>query len=102
MSYEITADSVEVLDSCNHQEADTRLVLHAGSHDSPVVVVSKDTDVLVLLAYAANLLKPKEPWFMKISKTDYIDIKQVVKYLRAGVCSVLPQIHAITGCDTTS
>ena len=45
LSYEITADSAEVLDSCNHQEADTRLVLLAGSHDTPVVVISKDTDV---------------------------------------------------------
>ncbi len=37
--------------NCNHKEADTRLVLHGVSEESPAVIVVKDTAVLVLLIY---------------------------------------------------
>ena len=45
----ITEHSVSTLFLCNHEEADCRLVLHATESDTEVVVVTKDTDVFVLL-----------------------------------------------------
>ena len=39
---------------CNHEEADTRLVLYASNVDSDVVVVCKDTDNLILTIWACS------------------------------------------------
>ena len=41
-----------MLHKCNHEEADTLLVLRALLADSDVVVVTKDTDVIILLIWA--------------------------------------------------
>ena len=87
---------------CNQEEADTRLILHASLQDTNVVVVAKDTDILLLLVHAYNKLKPSNKWFMKIDRERYVDIFKVAEYLGCEIASYLPQIHAITGCDTTS
>ena len=42
----------QVISPCNHEEADTRLVLHASKENSDVVAVCKDTDVLILNNWA--------------------------------------------------
>ena len=42
----------QVISPCNHEEADTRLVLHASKENSDVVAVCKDTDVLILMNWA--------------------------------------------------
>ena len=40
----------------NHEEADTRLVLHAKHADSPVVIHADNTDVMVMLICHSRLL----------------------------------------------
>ena len=47
------------VNECNHEEADTRMILLAYQETNDVVVVAKDTDVLVLLvqAYTHNNIK---------------------------------------------
>ena len=40
---------------CNHEEADTRMVLHAKHANSPIVIHADDTDVMVLPDGTANL-----------------------------------------------
>lgn len=45
---------------------DTRMVRHACLNDTPVVAVSKHTDVLVLLMHAFTIKQPTKDWFMKI------------------------------------
>ena len=42
----------QVISPCNHEEADTRLVLHASKENSDVVAVCKDTDILILMNWA--------------------------------------------------
>ena len=42
----------QVISPCNHEEADTRLVLHASKENSDVVAVCKYTDVLILNNWA--------------------------------------------------
>ena len=86
---------------CNHEEADTRLVLHAAMTDSPAVIIAKDTDVLILLIYAMSKLSTQR-WYMKIDHEKYVNVDRLVKYYGTDLCSVLPQFHAITGCDTTA
>ena len=101
-TWKMTKNYVHQMFSCNHEEADTRMVLHASLDDVDCVVCSKDTDVLLLLAFAYNKKSPSKHWFMKYETEKYADIKKVVEYLGNDVAEHLLQLHAITGCDTTS
>ena len=96
----LSPQSSSVIFLCNHEEADTRMVLHACLEDTIVIVVSKDTDVLILLIYAYAKHQPANQWYMKIDK--YISINSIVNHFGAALCIKLPHIHAITRCDTTS
>ena len=42
-------DGQEKVNECNHEEADTRIILLASQETNDVAVVAKDTDVLSLL-----------------------------------------------------
>ena len=84
--------------SCNH-EADTRLVLHACRSETDVVVVAKDTDVLVLLVHA--IIRPLSRWYMKIDHAKFVDVGEIYDFLGENISELLPHIHPITGCDTT-
>ena len=46
---------------CNHEEPDTRLVLHAALNLSSTDVVAKDIDMLILLLYGDVKINPKHP-----------------------------------------
>ena len=91
-----------IIKSCSHEEADTRLVLHAIEQESDVVVVCKDTDVLMLLVWAYSSYKVTHNWYFKYEGEKYACIRTIVDSLGPDICSVLPAFHAITGCDTTS
>ena len=65
-----------------------------------VVVCLKDTDVFVLLVFPYALTKINEMWVMKIESRKCINIMKIVESLATGVTTKLPQIHAVTGCDT--
>ena len=78
------------------------MVLHACLEDTNVVVVSRDTDVFLLLVYAFAVVKPANQWFMKIDHQKYVVILKVLDYLGMEMSFRLPQLHAITGCDSTS
>ncbi|CAL4257487.1 unnamed protein product, partial [Meganyctiphanes norvegica] len=55
--------------SSNQEEADTRLILHAiNSNYQYIVVSSRDTDVLVLLAYHFHKTNCTELWMMSGTK----------------------------------
>ena len=50
-----------VISGCNHDNADTRLVLHDSKVDSDIilillVIVCKDTDILILMVLAYSML----------------------------------------------
>ncbi|CAC5392563.1 unnamed protein product [Mytilus coruscus] len=69
----------------------------------PTVVVGEDTDVLVLLLFhAEENSKPLVFQSDKIRKSKVRDIKKPKALLGNEIVHVLPFIHAITGCDTTS
>ena len=103
-TYKIDQNGWREIFSCNHEEADYRLVLHASLYDTPCVVRSKDTDVLVLLAFGYNRMKPPCNWFMQYENTadTYADISMINMYLDANIVSCLPHYHALSGCDTPS
>ena len=100
--YEISQDGVELLQYCNHLEADSKMIYQACCADMPVVVVAKDTDVFVLMIHAMSKTPITKKWLMSHERDHYIDISKVVLYLGTEICRTLPQIHAMTGCDTTA
>jgi hypothetical protein len=88
-----------------HEEADTKLVLHAiNSHFKSVVVSSRDTDVLLLLLHHFPLVRCEQLWIMTgtTNKWRYIPLADVFNNLPIGSSMALLPFHALTGCDTTS
>jgi len=81
------------------EEADTRILLHAAhaakSRFALVVIVSEDTDVLVLLLAFKSFI-PSSVFIKSGSQTrvKYIDISRVVERVGASVCRSLPGFHA--------
>ena len=53
----MTVQYVEKLFESNYEEADTPIILHALSKYTNAVIVSEDTDVLILLVYMDSLKK---------------------------------------------
>ena len=81
LTWRIDRGVVTELFLCNHEEADSRIVLHASLEDVIIVVCSKDTDVLLLLSFAYNKILPTNKWYMKPDQTKYADIQKVTDYL---------------------
>lgn len=91
--------------SSNHEEADTRIVLHAKDATAKgykqVNVLCRDTDVLVLLvAHKQDLCE--EIWMFSGTsrRKRYIPVHKIT--LPWEKRKSLLAFHAITGCDTTS
>ena len=91
--------------SSNHEEADTRIILHA--KDAALegyqrcVIQCTDTDVLVLALGHRNSLPP-EVWMntgLK-SKHPFIPVHKI-ELTELQVKTIIP-FHALTGCDTVS
>ena len=86
-----------------HEEADTRLILHAiNVNFDTVVIVARDTDVL-LLAHHLGRANCDHLWMMAgtAGKQKYISVNDVCRKLPAGSMESLLPFHALTGCDTT-
>ena len=100
--YRLTKDDVNTLPYMNHEEADSKIICRVCATDTPVLVVSKDTDVFILLVYAMHTTTPKFDWILQTDKQEFINIKEVLQYIGHDVANVFLQFHAITGCDTSS
>ena len=88
-----------------HEEADTRLVLHAvHSRFHTVVVSSRDTGVLLLLVSHFQRMQYQHLWMKSGTSTKwrYIPIDAVFNKLPSGSASWLLAFHALAGCDTSS
>ena len=94
----------------NHEEADTKIVLHAKALDDDrkqgaIVIRASDTDIEVILLYHCN--KFKSPLWMDVGMSSknnrrYISITNIYESLGPQICAALPGFHAFTGCDYTS
>ena len=93
------------LSCADHEEADTRLVLHAIVNSCDTVVVSaRDTDVLILLLAHFLCMSSANVWMMAgtAARRKYFNIRAISENLPAESLSALLPFHALTGCDTTS
>ena len=93
---------------CNHEEADTRMLLHvahATKHGHQKVSIrTVDTDVIVLAVAQIQHLQISELWIEFGVGKHYRFIPAHLVALNMGPekASALPFFHALTGCDTTS
>ncbi len=101
----INTDSLE---PCNHEEADTRMFLHA-LHASEngslkVKIRSNDTDIIVLgTALFPQLdLEELEVTFGSGKTFRVIKIHQLYNALGTEKCQALLLFHSLTGCDSTT
>ncbi len=87
-----------------HEEADTRLVLHAAHSRFETVVPSRDTDVILLLVAHFRHIHFDNLWVMAgTSKArKFIPVGTVCNSLPNDLVGNLLAFHALTGCDTTS
>ncbi len=103
---ELVDDSIS---PSTHEEADTRLLLHAAHCVSQgktrILIRTVDTDVLVLAIACCQQIANLEELFVAfgVGKSfKYIPAHEIARSLGPLKSKSLPMFHAITGCDTTS
>ncbi|XP_057306368.1 uncharacterized protein LOC130644684 [Hydractinia symbiolongicarpus] len=92
-----------------HEEADSRILYHLSSIQTPanVVIRTIDTDVLIIaLGCLSKLPNSLNIWMETGVYTKntlrYISINQIYQKLGKNICMALPAYHAFTGCDYTA
>lgn len=110
-------EDVPLLNS-NHEEADTRMILHAiyandqfklKEVQGRIIIKSPDTDVLVLaIHHFPKMSNTSELWIETgrvTGTTDlrrYIPVHVICQSMLSVTCEILPAVHALSGCDSTS
>ena len=93
---------------CNHEEADSRLLLHAAhcvqNGHRRLLIRTVDTDVVVIAISTFHLISPDELWIAFGLGNHYrlIPIHELTKALGEDKSKALPFFHSFTGCDTSS
>ena len=105
------ANTVEVLEE-DHEEADTRIVLHAmlaaNKGAKNIVIASPDTDVLMLLLHHRMKIKARQIYLytgrigINTNMKRFIPIHTLYQLLSAPMRNIMLQVYCLTGCDTTS
>ena len=90
----------------DHEEADTKLFLHAyyaSKSTTAVLIKSVDTDVFILSLAMSH--KIPVDLYLIMGTTNSLQIKntsQIAQKLGSDFCSALVGLHVFTGCDTCS
>ena len=102
-----------ILLNVDHEEADSIIfehceyfanqILFTDSVSKRIMIFSPDTEVAVLCWYHFIDLQIQELWFHTgMGKNrSFIPMDKAVEKVGADGCSLLPAIHALTGCDST-
>ena len=102
-------NNVYDLSSCDHEEANTSIILHAlhcakQGHDMDIIK-TVETDVAVLAVIAFHSISMfKEPWIdFRVNKHHrYNSSHGTAKALVKEKAKAFPYFHAFTGCDIVS
>ena len=104
----VLAEPNEMLFS-SQEEADTRIILHcleissSMADNTTIIVQSPDTDVLVLLLrYIPQINRTTLFDTGTGNKRRLISVNKIAETKGVDICTVLPALHSLTGCDTTS
>ena len=97
---------------CNHEEADTRIVVHVlhvlQQRMKKIEICTVDTDVIIILMGAFHKLVKIQPvadiWvaFGMGKSYRFLSINAIFDSLGKQKAQALPLFHALTGSDTTS
>jgi hypothetical protein len=103
-----TPHSFDSLEPCSHEEADTRLILHAYNAAKAgyktIAIRTVDTDVLAIAISVWQHMPCDQLWlaFGTGKHFRYIAVHEIAISLGPLKSKALPAFHAFTGCDTTS
>ena len=64
--WEISRNDIIELESSNHVEADTRIIMESLRSENHVVIKASDTDILILMSYAYCKSEKTSKWLMQI------------------------------------
>ena len=90
--------------ACDHQEADTRMLLHtahAARTSSSVTIFSPDTDVFLLALSCVHSLESTALYVLASQGTVY-DMNTVKDSFTEKECNALLGLHSFSGCDSVS
>ena len=96
------------LQPCTHEEADTRMFLHASrAHQrglTRIIIKATDTDVVVIAVATASVFSDGELWiaFGHGNHFRYIPAHEIAHSLGPTWSWGLLLLHALSGCDTVS
>ena len=94
------------IEPCNHEEADTRLLLHvldgANSGNKNVTTITVDTDVVAIALRQFFTLNLEEIEFGVDKCRRYIPIHTCAEIFGRKLCSSMRLWLALTGCDAVS
>ena len=99
---------MSALSPCTHEEADTRMIIHAFDASlhghRRIKIRSNDTDVVVLAVAFAPLISIDELWisYGPSKQIRNLPAHSIATSLGQKTARVLPLFHALTGCDTVS
>ena len=98
----------ESLSPSNHEEADTRMLLHirdaTDADHREITIRTVDTDVVVLAVSFFQRLNLEKMWIeIGTGKNKrWIPVHEYALKLPNNMCMALPFWYAFTGCDTVS
>ena len=93
------------LTPCNHEEADSRMLLHASHAAHSIVIRTVDTDVVVLAVSVVQELQPEDELWLAFGtgrSFRYLAAHEIAAGLGREKARALPMFNALTGCDTVS
>ena len=115
MCMKLTKDSATWIPSlqCECEEADDRIMKHIENCVSTdfverVMIASADTDVMISALYHFKMCYQKgglkELWIIKDTRSSvkYIPLHKMIENMDDLLVNILPAVHSLTGCDTTS
>ena len=93
---------------CNHEEFDTRVMLHAANAVSHgykrILIIANDTDIIVIGISFFSDIGADKLWdsFGIGNKLRNISIHDICSTMSSSKAKALPAFHALTGTDNTS
>ena len=108
----ISIGNAPSMPNCNHEEADTRIVVHllhsVQRGNKKILVKTVDTDIIVILLgkfeEISELCPDIDLWIAFGVGKDFVlySINAIYEEIDANTAQTLPVFHAFLGCDTTS
>lgn len=104
----VIVQEIAQLTNCSHEEADTRIFLHASyianTCENSIIIKSPDTDVLVIGIALDSIIGNSRLYFHtgRDEHVRTIHFQSIKQHLGDAVTNALIGLHCFTGCDSVS